>query len=287
MNSRQLVPTTLGALALGVGVAACGAAGSTQAPRVHALKQAAARSWNQGVPNVPGSGPVDTEIFIDRTTLLSRDGPLASGYLQTALAEAEPTIARGGQISLALFGHVAAHAVNLYTVTVPTLAQEGAAARDNAGETAALQNALEIGLGLSPAPTPLVRQSIAAVTARPGSDVAGAVAQAADDLSGVPSGTATVALVLTDGWNIRQGEPTLASLMLRSGVASGTRQITANAASELAPGTPKVGWLRVAGLASTAGYAESGAKTVQRLTDAWRKACPALPATNCSVTAQS
>lgn len=77
--------------------------------------------------------PVDTVIAIDLTTLTHGDPSLALAYTSTALQAAARTIQRGGLLALEASGASRGKAVNIYATQVPTLAEAGPAARDNAG----------------------------------------------------------------------------------------------------------------------------------------------------------
>ena len=75
---------------------------------------------------MPGDQPVSTEILIDRSAVLplgceSSDSTIAQAYKQVALQAAAPTIARGGELQVSVFGRVAEHALPLYTAQIPSL----------------------------------------------------------------------------------------------------------------------------------------------------------------------
>lgn len=204
MKTRELVLSLLGAGAVTLAVAACGASTPDCITPHHTPE-----NITVGGSLCTRSGkPVSTVIMIDRTTLIHGDRLLALGYRETALQTYVPTISNGATLSVQVFGRIASHAMNLYTVQIPTLAQAAPEARDDAAQTTALSRVLDIALGLAPAPNATVTQALDAVTIREGSDIGGAVSQAINDLGSDPSPIRNV-LVLTDGWIIEQAQPPL------------------------------------------------------------------------------
>lgn len=295
MKAHRFLLPLASVTALALGLSACGSTSSSVTSASGPISPKAGRSFislsgsgpvsvGLGGVTVAGDSPVSIVILIDRTTLMHSDPVLANGYLQTALRMAEPTIARGGRLSVQVFGRVADHALNLYTVSIPSLSNAGPAARDDAGQTAALTKVLEIALGLRKAPTRTAAQALTDVTSVPGSDIAGAVRQGITDLA-TDSAPVRNVLVLTDGWIIEQGQHQLTSVLHAHGVRAATRMIVSDA--QIPQSTRPVTMLRVAGLASTSGLIDPSAETVQQLAAAWSGACVHMPAKECSVSPQS
>jgi hypothetical protein len=281
MNSFKLIPSLLVAVALPVGVSGCGESG------------ASASAQNAGAPkvtlastgiSVPGDQPVSTEILIDRTALLRGDSTLARLYKQVALQAAAPTIARGGNLRVRVFGRVAAHALVLYTAQIPALAEVGDAGRDDRTQTAALEGVLDVAVGVVPAPNKTVADAIAQVTKVEGSDIGAMIGRAIIGLGDDRSPTRNI-VVVTDGWIMREAQPLLSHVLARRGAGAAAEQIVANAA--VSAGTRPISLLMIAGLGLTAGFDGPGAKTNQQLDEAYQQACARLPVQTCEIATSS
>jgi hypothetical protein len=223
--------------------------------------------------------------LIDRTTLLRGDQKLlALAYKDTALQMAAPTIARGGLLSVQVFGRVAAQALNIYTVEIPTLASVGPAARDDAGQDATLAAALDVAVGLTKPRGSVAATALAQVTQSEGSDIGGAVGWGIDQLATDSSPVRDV-LVETDGWITEPGQPPLYQVLAKRGPSGAASVILGDA--NVQRDTRSVTLLRMAGLASTSGYAGPGPQAVARLQTAWTLACQRLPVKECDISAQS
>lgn len=271
MINSKLICSVLIAAVLPVSLAACGGSSSTDS----AIPTASGSNFS-----VPGDKPVSTQILIDRTPLLDGDSTLARSYKQAALQAATPTIKRGGQLKISVFGRVAAHALTLYTTNVPSLKQAGDAARDDAAQLAALSQALDIAVGLTPPPSQQIRAALRSVTPTAGSDPGAAIGQAISDLNHDPSPTRNVILE-TDGWIVRQHQPTLSHVLAKHGPRAAADVIVNNAA--VPAGTRAVSLLQIQGLGSTAGIIGPDAQTMQNLNQAYQKACTNLPVHTCQI----
>jgi hypothetical protein len=277
MNHSKLIPSLLVAVALPVGVAGCGGSGTsasgTNSPGSKVTVTSAGIS-------VPGDQPVSTEILIDRTALLQGDSTLAQLYKQVALQAAAPTISRGGELQVSVFGRVAAHALPLYTAQIPSLSQVGDAGRDDNAQTAALDAVLNVAVGLAPPPNKKAADALAEVTKVEGSDIGTMIGQAITSLGGDSSPTRDI-VVETDGWIIRQAQPPLSQVLAQRGPAGAAKQIVSNAA--VPANTRPVSLLEIEGLGSTAGFNGPGANTNQQLDQAYQQACARLPVQACQI----
>lgn len=276
MNYSKRLSSLLVAAAVPFGVAACGGSepsvsGNSPGPKVTIT--------NSGI-SVPGDQPVSTEILIDRTALLASNWTLAQSYKQAAMRAAAPTIARGGNLQVVVFGRVASHALPLYTAQIPSLAQAGDAARNDAAQTAALNSALNIAVGLAPAPNQQVAGALAQVTKLEGSDIGAVLGQAITGFAGDPSPTRDIVLE-TDGWIARQAQPPLWQVIGQRGAAGAASLILGNAG--VPRGTRPVSLVEIEGLGSTAGYNDPGAQTVQQLDQGYQRACADLPVQTCQI----
>jgi hypothetical protein len=222
--------------------------------------------------------PVDIAVAIDRTAILHGDQALAQAYRAAVLTAVEPTITRGGRLSIRLFGKVGAHSLDIRSETVPTLREEGVAVR-GPGETdrrEAVAAALDVALGLTE-PTPDIRRSLEAVTPGSGSDIARVVGQ---ELEAAASGTApeSVVLVLTDGV-VNDGEIVVSGEPAEVGLAIAKQ-------AGVPEDTERVSRLRVAGIGLTSGGEAPDADRVEHLVASWKAACDALPAERCEISAK-
>ncbi|MGO9955027.1 MAG: hypothetical protein ACLP50_03470 [Solirubrobacteraceae bacterium] len=283
MNHSKLLPSLLLAVVVPFGVAACGESGSSAGSDPAGGPKVAITDVGT---SVPGDQPVSTEILIDRTTLLNDGGDhnLAQTYKEAALQAAAPTIARGGELSVSVFGRVASHAAPLYTAQIPSLAQVGDAARDDSAQTAELSAVLNIAVGLTPPPNKQVADALADVMRLEGSDIGGMIGQGITSLAGDSSPTRNIVLE-TDGWIVRQSQPPLWKILAQHGPAGAAGLIVRNA--DVPAGTRPVSLLEIVGLGSTAGLPEPGAVTVEQLDQAYQQACTRLPVQSCDITTGS
>jgi hypothetical protein len=237
-------------------LAGCGNVGPSGPPRVEP----------GGVVEVPGDGPVDTLIAIDETALVEDDGRLGQDDRAASLAAAEPTITRGGTVSVVVFGRVGGKAVNLYTQPIKTRGQLGKAARDDDGQRAALAAALDVAVGLKPPPDD-AKARLKDVVDGPGTDLARVVRDALTGLSGDIPATVFIA---TDGL-VDQPELKLARVLkVKDPRAAGDEL-----AKRITPpyGSRKRSLLWIRGLGSTAGRPAPGGAALDELVEAWRVAC--------------
>jgi hypothetical protein len=288
----RLAPGSIAAWALTVILAACGSSSATTStpPPISpgsphpASATGPVKIGIDGTVTVSGDGPVSTLILIDRTTLDHQDPALADSYRTTALNMAVPTITRGGTLSVEVFGRVAAHAVSLYTTHIPTLKEEGPGARDDAGERAILTAALNVALGITPPLTKIAAQELYDVNHPFGSDLGGAVSLAITSLE-TDSAPIRNALILTDGFIVEQAQPPLARVLADHGVRGAAALIRSDLS--IPAGTRPITMLRIAGLASTSGQIDPGAKTVNHLAQAWALATRHIPAREIAISGQS
>jgi hypothetical protein len=275
MNHSKRCSSLLTAAVLPFGIAACGSS-SNLAPSAPGPK---VTITNTGIVNVPGDGPVSTDILIDRTAVLGNQ-TLAEAYKETALQAAAPTIARGGELNVSVFGRLAGRSLPVYTVQIPTLAQAGDAARNNAAQTSALTAALNVAVGLTPPPSAAAAAELGQVTKVEGSDIGAAAGEAITGLANDPSPTRDIVLE-TDGWIVRQAQAPLSQVLAHNGPTGAAALIVKNA--NLPAGTRPVSLLEIEGLGSTAGHNDPGAQTIQNLDQAYQLACGRLPVQNCEV----
>lgn len=233
---------------------------------------------------VPGDGPVTTRIVIDRTAIAKGSRLLAEGYRSAALQTAQPTIQRGGNLTVEVFGRVSRYAVTVYQVPIPTLAEVGPAARDDQGETAKLDAVLSAAVGLAEAPTPRAEAALRGVTDGNGSDIGRMVGQSIASVADGPA-DARIVFVATDGWIHEDGQPTLARELAAGGSRAGARMIVDQAGAPETRGP--VSMLRMVGLGSTSGRRDPDSAKVDPLVRAWATACRRLPVATCQISPQT
>ncbi len=228
---------------------------------------------------INGHGPVDTIIAVDRTTLLHADPPLANAYKSTGLQAAAPTVQRGGLLSIVVFGRIASKALNIYTIPIPTLSQEGPAVRDDTAQTAAVAAALDVATGLKDPSTPTAAEALSQITHPEGSDIGAMIGDAIKQMSQSDSSIRNV-VVLTDGYALRDAQPPLWTVLAHHGAQAGGAQIVQNAA--VPAGTRAITLLWVAGLGTTSGKVDPGPMRIGELQTAYSLACRHLPVRECS-----
>jgi hypothetical protein len=282
MTKTPLLATGLATLALGL--AACGGSSSPSAsgPKGPATVTVAAGG---GQISVPGDGPVSTLIMIDRTALAGDDRALAIAYKNAALQTAAPTIARGGQLSLRVFGRVSGHALSVYSIKIPTPADVGPAARDDAGQTATLAAALDVAVGLAEPQNDVAAQALARVTDGSGSDIGRVVGQTINQMSGDPA-SVRVALVETDGWIEQAGQPTLKQTLAQRSPKVAAAQIVRTARAEQ-HGSRRISLLRMVGLGYTAGKPDPDSGLLDELDATWQDTCEQLAVDQCDISSQA
>lgn len=237
-------------------------------------------SSGSGVLDVPGTLPVDSQIWIDATTTIVSDSDLAAGQLQQALAAAEPTITRGGQLTIMMFGRVGKQRHVIYEEAVPTRRDQGINYRGPADDARrdAVGASLRVALRLDAA-SPETRGALRQLTDGRGSDIGRAVSQAVQAAAAGSSPT-KIATVITDGWH---DQP---ELVLRSelGDSTATSTVARRLVSSSANGG-KVDLLRIVGLAHTAGIPAPDAAVIDRLEAVWQQACHTLAVRRCETSA--
>jgi hypothetical protein len=255
MNARIAVPL----LAAGAVLALTGCGGTTDTGAL-----------------ATGDKPIDTAIAIDRTAILHGDHTLAKAYKTAVLSAVEPTITRGGLLNVTLFGKVGARSLDVYTDTVPSLEQEGEAARGGSEDQrrAAIGAALDVALGLVEPPDEDIRAQLKAVTPGSGSDIARVVGQQVAAV-GAGHSPAQMAVILTDGL-VNDGD----IMIKRSDTPEDAGQAVLEQA-DVAAGTHRIGLLRIAGIGATSGSEPKDAAATERLVSIWQYACSHMPAQRC------
>lgn len=263
------------ALVVGLGIALLGAGGcggakeASPAPGVPDETQVSAAT--SGSITVPGDGPVDTTILIDRTAIAG-DSAFATEYTQAAERMLKPTIDRGGVLRILAFGSVAGHAKDIYTVELPKLEDLGPASRDDAGQTAAAQHALQVAVGLADPPTDSDVKDLAALTRGSGTDQARMIRDALGEMKGSSADAQNVYLA-SDGL-IDQPEFVLARVLAADDGKAAGQRITDSI--ELPDDFRRVSLLRIGGLGITAGRSVRDAAELDELRVAWETACSPL-----------
>lgn len=274
MNAKTLTAAALSVAAFTT--AACGSdAGSKSSGATGPVKPTPAISMSNGSLALPGKGPVDTTILIDRTPLAAGDKSLAQAYETSALQLLEPTITRGGIGKIEVFGRVAGHALNVITNKVPSLKEAGPAARDDEAQKQAFASALDIAVGLAQPAEQADQKALAKVTQGPGTDIARAAADAAVELTS-STADATVVGIETDGW-IDQTDFNLKQTLNNSDVKVAGDKIAA--ASKLKTGIKPVSFMRIGALGLTADRSDPDSPELGKLNDSWERGCKHLAKT--------
>jgi len=232
-------------------------------------------------PQIHGDGPVTTVIMIDRTPLLDGDPKVANGYVQAGLRFATPTITRGGHLVVQAFGRVSGHPVTLLSSTLPTLAQAGPAARDDAGQMRLLERVLRVGVGLDPPPSTTVASYLADLTSSAGSDISRAVVAGIAEAAASPVTQRNV-LIETDGWAFEADRLSLARILANHPPSVAAASL-AQAAGAALPASARASLLRMVGLGYTSGRPDPTPTKLDALVATWRGVCATLPVASCDV----
>jgi hypothetical protein len=271
-NNKLNKSTSIKGIASVVVVAAllAGCGGAASPP----TKQTSGAGPSGSAISLPGDGPVNVEIAIDRRSLLGASPALAGQYIAAAETAAGLPVSRGGTVSITVFGSVGVRPVLVYQTTLPSLSELGVAARDENTWSSEIGDALSVGVGLTPPPKPYV-QELAALTAQPGADIARALR---NELKAQPTGATapTVILILTNGL-VREHNLYLYAGLTSSQPVSRLAALIASQAS-VPVGTPRAAIVRIAPVGLTSGDG-LGPILTRKLVDSWSIALRSLPIT--------
>lgn len=263
------------AMTIAVFASGCGDEQATTGPQASTASPVVAIN-SSAIPEVPGNDAVNTKIAIDATSL-GAGGRLAEDYKAAASAAAEPTITRGGQLTVELFGRVNGRALTIYEESVPDRSIEGANIRGSseAIRRESLAGALDIALGLTTAEPDIARQ-ITDVRSGRGSDIARAAGQAMRD-----AGEDGIAVILSDGL-LDEGGVRARDLFGGEATADAASDVAAIATNGYSVPTPRL--LRIAGIGATAGKLDIASGDAEVLVDLWTRVCRDLGVTRCEIT---
>lgn len=251
----------------------CGSTGSSTGAAASPPTMQSSSAGPSGSPiSLPGDGPVNVQIAIDRRSVLGASPALANQYVAAAETAAELPVSRGGTIAVTAFGSVGVRPVLVYQTILPPLSEVGVAARDENTWNSRISDAVSVAVGLAKPPHPY-GQELAALTAQPGADIARALA---DQLKEQPTdaGTPNVILILTNGLVDEH------NLHLYAGLTGNQpdNRLGALIASQasLPLGTPRAAIVRIAPVGMTSGDG-LGPILTRRLIDSWTIALRSLP----------
>jgi hypothetical protein len=217
---------------------------------------------------------VNVQVAIDRTPILAGGG-LANAYAAAADSAAGLTVARGGTLTISVFGRVGARPLTVFQATMPPLSQEGEAVRggDEATWRGEIDAAVSVAVGLAKA-NPTVADELAGLTDGTGSDVARALAYQLETQP-VDRTTPDVIEIITNGLVNEH------SLHLLAGISNGkpNRELAARITREanVASGTRRASLVRIGPVGLTSGQPQLGPLLTRNLIACWTLALQSLP----------